>query len=535
MALPEPNTSWPPKPWDAAYRQYAENEAWYLGDTDALEKLYRREQQQQATHTHRGELRRGGVAGLASRMFWGRPVPSNESRTRIHVPAPADLATIASDSLYAVPPEVQLPVQRTEGSSASKLAATPTPQQARLDLIANSDAAHATFNTMGELKSVFGATIITSEWDTDVADHVWLASYAVDVVVPEFRKGKLIACTMWTEYVDGSKYFRHLEHHAPGRIEHALYLGSQDNIGRRVPLQDRPETEYLAAVVNADSAIETGIDRLTCSYNMNMPTRSWRKKGPLAEAGRSDFAGSIPLFDALDETWSSWMRDLKLGGGRVIVPEQFIDSLGAGRGGSVDFGREAFVGLDIPGSSSSGVTKMEKVQFEIRVDDHERTARAIWREIFRAAGQGTRSIDDDASNQVTATGELLRDKREEITRDKKTLYDKRAIAEQASVALELDGKLFPGKGGGRFELPSVLFADVSQTDPEQVARTIQLLDAASAVSLRRKVELANPDWDESLVGKEVDAILAERKADAEPNPHDFKGFDEDEDPPPADE
>lgn len=524
MALPAPNTAWPPAPWDAAYRQYRENEAWYLGDTDDLEKIYQREQDT-ATHTHRGTPHRGGVVGAASRMFWGRPVPPNQSRTRLHIPAPADLATISSDSVFAVSPEVQLPIAATAGTSASALSTAPSKEQQRLDLIANSDAAHAMYNTMGELKSVFGATVITSEWDLEVADHVWLASYAVDVVIPEFRKGKLIACTMWSEYREKSVVFRHLEHHEVGRIQHVLYQGTDTNIGRVVPLAERPETAHLATMVNSDSAILTGLDRLTCSYNLNMPTRAWRKKGQLAFAGRSDFAGSLPLFDALDETWSSWMRDLKLAGGKVLVPQALLDSSGPGRGATFDTGQELFAGVEVPGET--GKLTIDKVQFEIRVDEHERTARAIWREIFRAAGQGTRSIDDEGS-QVTATGELMREKREEITRDKKTLYDKHAISEQASVALELDGKLFPGKGGGRFELPSVIFADLSQSDPEKDARTVQLLDAAGAASTLRKVEIANPDRDETWVKQEVARIEAERGTRA-PDPALFDGNDVEDD------
>jgi hypothetical protein len=269
MPIPDQNTAWPPAPWDFAYRVYAENEAWYLGDTDRLENLYRRDSQARADYVRNGQPMRGGVVGAASRMFWGRPVPAGENRTRLHVPAPADLATLSSDLIFAEPPEVKL-----DGKNQKA--------QDRLDVIANSDDAHATFNTMGELKAALGAAVITSTWDLAVADHVWLQVSAADVVIPTFRNGVMVECSMWTEYVDGQTYWRHIEHHEAGAIEHALFKGSQTNLGRRVPLQERPETERLADLVNADSRIVTGIDRLTTSYNPNMPTRAWRKKGPLA-------------------------------------------------------------------------------------------------------------------------------------------------------------------------------------------------------------------------------------------------------------
>jgi hypothetical protein len=512
MALPAPNSAWPPAPWDEAYRAYAENEAWYLGDTSRLENLYTRDRAR-VDYVRHGTPMRGGLVGAAASRFWGRPVPSGESRTRLHVPAPSDLATLSSDLIFSEPPEVQLTAAKSNKAA-----------QDRTDLIANSDAAHAMFNTMGELKSALGATVITSEWDTTVADNVWLACYGVDVVIPEFHKGKLTACTLWTEYRDGNVFWRHLERHEPGRIEHALFEGTSDKLGMRRPLPDRPETEFLAKLVNADSAIETGIDRLTVSYNLNMPTRAWRKKGQLAFAGRSDFAGLHGLFDALDETYSSWMRDLKLAGGKVIVSDTLLNTAGRGQGAFFDIGQELFLGVNAPGDPAK--LSMDKVQFAIRVDEHERTAYGLYREILRAAGFSPSAWGDysggNGGGTRTATEVTDRDKASERTRDKKALYDKAAISEQVSVALELDGKLFPGKGGGKFEPPTVQFPDISQIDPEKNARTIQLLDLAGAATTRRKVELANPDWTDEQVDEAVTIIRAERGTPA-PDPATFTG------------
>ncbi|UAJ80164.1 hypothetical protein IT072_03705 [Leifsonia sp. ZF2019] len=510
MALPDANSSWPPKPWDQAYKVYSESEVWRVGDPDAIHDFYRGERPA-ATHRHNGELHEGGVAGWVSSKFWGRPVPPGQNRTRLHVPAPADVASMASANIFSNPPELRFSDKQSQATLD------------RLELIGNSDEAHATFNTMGELKSVFGASVLTTEWDTETADHVWLSAYGADVALPEFRKGKLVAVTLWTEYRVGSVYYRHLERHSIGRIEHALYAGSSDKVGQRVPLQDHPETEYLATLVNGDSAIETGLDRLTASYNVNLPSWAWRKKGQLASAGRSDFAQLYPLFDALDEAYSSWMRDLKLGAAKAVVPQAYLDTLGRGKGASFDIDRELFVGLATPGNPDGD--KIEQVQFDIRVEEHEATTTELWRIIYRTAGLGTRSVDRDAGKQLTATGELLQDDDKEATRGKKILYDKRAIAEQLSVALELDGKLFPGKGGGRFDLPEVRFPDSAQVDPEKQARTIQYLSAASAISIWQSVKMFNPDWDDPTIQAEVDRILDEKRSSTAlaPDPATFTG------------
>ena len=516
MPIPAPNTPWPPKPWDHAYKAYAENDAWYTGDTDALAKLYQREQQA-ATHVHRGTPHRGGLVGAASRMFWGRPVPAGENRSRLHVPAPADLATLASDLVFAEPPEVKL---------EPKLRAVKRAQE-RLDLIANGDEAHAAFNEMGELKSAFGAAVLVVRWDTAVADHVWLEPAAADIVIPVFRSGRMVECTLWTEYVDGSKYYRHLEHHMVGAVEHALFEGTVDNLGRRVSLADRPETEMYAGIVNADSVMPTGIDRLTAIYNPNMPTAKWRKQGALANTGRSDFAQLHPLFDWLDETFSSWMRDLRLGAGRVLVPDSMLDIHGPGMGASFDMGREIFAGLNVPGDPSK--VAIDKVQFNIRVEEHEKTAFGIYREILRKAGFSQSAWGDYTGQRssMTATEVEDRDKASERTRDKKILFDRVAIGRAASVALEIDGLVFPGKGGGRFDQPTVVFPAASQEDPEKLARTLALLDGARSISLEQKVRRANPDWEDDQVTAEVAKIKAENNR--APDPATFDG--DDEEPP----
>lgn len=510
MPIPEPNTPWLPAPWDFAYKAYAENDAWYTGDVDALQKLYQRSGTTRTTHIRHGQAMQGGVVGAASRFFWGRPVPANENRARLHVPAAADLATLASDLVFAEPPEVKL-----DGKDKKA--------QDRLDLIANGDEAHAMFNQMGELKSALGAVALVTRWDTEVADHAWLEAAAADVIIPTFRSGRMIECTLWSEYVKGTVYYRHLEHHAVGYIEHALFEGKADNLGHRVPLNVIPETAMYADLVNADSVIETGIDRLTVVYNPNIVTAAWRKKGVLAHTGRSDFAQLHGLFDWLDETFSSWMRDLRLGAGRILVPEAALDYNGLGQGASFDAGREIFAGLNAPGDPNK--IAFDKVQFDIRVEEHEKTAFGIYREILRKAGFSQSAWGDyNSTSQMTAREVEDRDKASERTRDKKILQERVAISRAASVALEIDGLIFPGKGGGRFDQPTVVFPDVSQEDPEKLARTLTLLDTAAAISLEQKVRRANPDWADEQVAAEVTAIRAERGN--APDPATFDGDDE---------
>ncbi len=86
MPIPDENTPWLPAPWDHAYKSFAENDPWYTRDTDALAKMYQRAGATRATHVRNGQQMQGGLVGAAQRMFWGRPVPADENRVRLHVP-----------------------------------------------------------------------------------------------------------------------------------------------------------------------------------------------------------------------------------------------------------------------------------------------------------------------------------------------------------------------------------------------------------------------------------------------------------------
>lgn len=504
MPMPAANTPWPPTAWAPAYAQYAENDAWLTGDTKTLATIYSG-QNRQATHTRAGVAHRGGLVGAASRFMWGRPVPANEHRTRVHLPIPADLATLASDLQYSDPPVTSL---TDEGNERT---------QERVDLILNSDDHHAVLNSMGEIKSALGATTIIPRWDTALEDHVWLDYAAADTAIPVFRHGRLIEVTLWSEWVDGQTYYRHLEHHTVGAIEHALFRGTQNSLGRRIPLQERPETEHLANQVDNDSRILTGIDRLTAGYLPNAPALSWRRQGVLRDAGRSDFNQLAPLFDNADEAWSSWMRDLKLGAGKLIVPESYLRSNGPGAGASFDLMQEMFVGMNIPGKSDE--MTLSAHQFAIRVEEHKQTLENITTQILQKAGYSPSAwgLGDKTGSQATATEIKHREQRTETTRSKKNLYDRKVLSRMGSVALELDGILFPGKGGGRYDL-NVVFPPISRVDPKVEAETIGLLNVAKAISTETAVRRANPDWDDDQVNDEVSRIQGSADAKQSPDP-----------------
>jgi len=170
------------------------------------------------------------------------------------------------------------------------------------------------------------------------------------------------------------------------------------------------------------------------------------------------------------------------------------------------------------------------VQFAIRVEEHMAVIEGLKKEIASALGYSEAHLGLDAVTGTRTATEIDADLSDsERTRDKKALHAKGALARWSMAALEIDKAVFGGPGlGDMTALPAVEFAPVSQADPEKLARTAQLLDAARAASRKEIVRSIHPDWDEDEIDTEVELIKQEMGTPA-PDPATFTG-----DPAPAD-
>lgn len=515
MPLPAEGSIFPPKALAPGFLKMHEHAAWYSGDVDELRSIYGG--MAGATHVHNGRAHRGGLAGMLSRAWWGRPLVSGEERTALHIPIAANLATLSSDLLNAEPPVFGV------AGDVNKTSRNATEQ--RLDLIFNSAHAHVVQNEAGETTAALGGTYWVADWDTSGPfEYVYPRAVDADAAVPTFKGGELAEVTFWSRWDDGRKTYRHLEHHEPGFISHALYVTEDDErLGVRVPLATLPETAHLAEIPGAihepdRTIIPTYIDRLTVTYEPNIRrSRKLRKKGALRAWGRSDYEGIEPMLNAFDETWSSWMRDLKVGRARIFVPEALLSSNGPGSGGFFDSEREVYALLNsLPQREGK---QIDAHQFNIRVDEHERTAFALKKEILQATGYSLSSYGEHTNDaQMTATEVTDRRSDTERTRDKKIRYATHARTQIASVCLELDGLIFRGRGGRPGVDVVAEFPAVSQVDPEKEIRIVSLLDAASAITTETKVRRANPEWDDKRVRDEVLGIQRERGLAPAPDP-----------------
>ncbi|MFD9879983.1 phage portal protein [Streptomyces alboflavus] len=483
MPLPELDTAWPPPALSKVYAEIRTDDAWYSGDRKKLADLY--------AHNERREDGR--------RRLWARnrhPQPGRRD-TRLHIPLPADIASTSGDLLFAEPPVFTVEDPAT---------------QQRLDDIVEAGGIANTLLESAEIAAALGGVVLRATWDREAAPRPLLTAVHPDAAVPEWHWGQLVAVTLWRELTsDSAIVWRHLERHERGRILHGLYQGSADRLGVRMPLTEHPETAPLAASLGEQGdAIETGLDLLTAAYVPNIRPNRRHRGSPL---GRSDFQGSHDLYDALDETWSSWLRDIRLGRARLIVPDGYLRDHGPGSGASFDADREVWQALNIPPTEQgAGITLS---QFAIRVEEHARTADALVQQAVRSAGYSVQSFGLGDSAAVTATEINARERRSMTTRGKKVRYWQPAVADMLHVLLMLDRQLFTPNLA--VERPRVEFAPAVSEDPASTAQTLALLTQAEAVSTETKVRTLHPDWDETAVREETDRVLSESgRAAADP-------------------
>ena len=101
--------------------------------------------------------------------------------------------------------------------------------------------------------------------------------------------------------------------------------------------------------------------------------------------GRSDYQGVEGVLHSLDETMTSWMRDIRLGKARIIVPEGYLHTKGLGDGQSFDEDREVFTPLNLPENMAAG-TELEVITFDLRTVEHRDTMLTLVERVASAAG-----------------------------------------------------------------------------------------------------------------------------------------------------
>ena len=496
--MPLPTSSdaqWPPENLRGARDALREWAVWYEGNPHQLGSFYAG-----ATTTRKSVL--GGL--------WERTttVQLPQQRQRVHMPLAADIAATSAHLLFGEP--VALRVAAESGGDQQQ--ADDFFAEANLDRILHEAA---------ELAASLAGAWLRVLWDKRVSDTLPVVSVIdPEHVVPETVHGVPVEAVVWTRLDTpagvsaGSAVYRHLERHAAdetsgmGFMEHARYVGSETTIGVRVNLEQHPETAQLPEFTPMP------FRGMAMVYLPNIgPARRLRRVPAARWMGRPDIEGLEGGLDALDEMWTSLVRDFRLGKARVITPHEYLDDVDQddkSAGKTFDVDREAFAPLNIdPEAADRG--GLTQVQFQIRTADHvggiEQTARSL----IEQAGWSPESFGWQSRGGGVESGvsRKLRERKSVQHVGVKRRYAGPAVRR---VAL-LCGAVAAGPLGGSDPLggqaPTVEWGDAWATDVPQRAQTVDMLARARAASTQERVRYVHPDWTDGQVAEEAARINEE--------------------------
>lgn len=534
MSLPDNKTAWPPAEHADRYHRLAKFDAWYSGDRARLERVYGGATGASTTggpgttiNPQGSRVTRAIRAGVSA--FWGNPPAQGETDARRHLPTAKDITVISSELLFSDPPTITVdgPVWEEDGPVVSTtpdgqqvrayMAGDPKPEtvkaQERLDYLLEAARFESLCLAAAETQSAFGSVALRIAWDkTTIPDRPTITRVDADAAFPSYTWGMLEGVTFWRVVRnDGTGVWRHLELHKGGRIYHGLYQGEADNLGDQRPLTEHVSTRDI--VVDEDGAVvgfqvdavEGSTPRTAVSVPNMLPDPLDRR----GNVGASDYTEAVlDLLDAGDKVWSDMMLSVDDAKSRIIIAKSLLQSNGPGQGLSLNLNQRIFTQVNLaPNEKEGGGVPMEKVQFDMRLDEYWSGIERIYTRTIQAAGYNPQTMGAEGNaTPTTATEYNGNSKRSMSTRDKKIRYWVDALESLLTGLLVVDAREF---ASGITPMPvRVQFPEAVQPSMDDLLVGAAIMRREKLATLKTILEYIHPDWDARAIAEEVEAIEA---------------------------
>lgn len=438
------------------YLKYQEWKAWYTADMAELANYYSR------------------IAYTPTAQGW---YDSFEARTHreelLHVPLAGDMASISANLLFSEP------VKITSSSEAN--------QKFLDDLVMNIGFQNLCIEGE-EIKSGYGSLYAKIDIDPNLADHPILTLVTADMAIPVFGPGGYLKEIKFWKVInrDNGKITRKVETRGRGYILVEIYEGDDDNLG------------ILKEVVE-DESMSTGLDRILAYH---IPNRRPNKIIPGSFLGVSDYCGLEPMLTALDQIYTNWMGEIEDGRGQVYITRNALINPESGRP-YFDSKVRTYVVNSIEDKF------IDHVQFEIRSDEYMKAANNLVSLIVSTAGYSLQSFGMNiGGNAESGTALNIRERKSLVTASAKQRTWKPIIAEIMYDMMLVSKSFFGAKITP--EKPNVELGDSIPFNVNDVAQTINMLNAAGAASTETLVRMANPELSDEAVQEEVERIMKEK-------------------------
>lgn len=525
MPLPSNDAPWPPTNVRPLYEKFAEWAAWYSGDPGRIIDVYRT-----------ASLASGG--SIPWWRFWRRAAQGNidgSQRALLHVPIASDLAAVSGALLFGEAPRFRIKEAHEEDLDAPEpfdpLNPNPPPakkasdgpaektEQRMLEIIARGGITSRLVEA-AESAAAIGGVYIYPAWDTDLLEFPVLAVAQADMALPEFKWGYLVGVTfhMILE-TNGNEVIRLVERHEvegtgdsrKAVVLNAVYSGTESSIGSQMSLSSVDLSR------NLEPRIELPFKELDVQYIPNIrPNRLWRATGH----GVADIQGSETLLDAIDETFASWMRDVRLAKARIIVPRDYLRSdpdSSNPNSATFDVDQEVYTAMEMEPTMNSDARSMLAAQFEIRYLEHRSTARELIERVVSNAGYSPASLGqpgDSAGQSRTGAALRVSEHKTVLTQRRKAAHWTPALAMVMRHLLLVDKMVFKSSFIDDAVHPMVEMSDSVIDQPLELAQTALAMKSAEAASTETRVRILHKDWSDAEIAAEVLRIQNESAQEA---------------------
>ena len=482
----KPNSEFPPKAWEYWMYKYDEYAAWYSGEPNNLLQFY---------------VRSAMFPEVENGLFWAR-VEREERANIVHLPAAGDVASTSANLLFSESPKFGYDEKAAGGD--------------RIKMFIKENGLLNMLLEGAEISAALSGCFLKLDIEPELVKIPILSIVTPMQCFPTFWRGRLWEVLFYrvVKYEQGDAVvWRLFENRKRDNgnlvIEYQLYKGTKDKVGSVQAINSIEETKNITL-----EPVSYAMEGLGCVYIPNMrPNRLM----PNSSLGINDFSGCISLLDSLDFAWTSWMRDIELGMGQLLVDEDLLEKdVDSTTGDTTKFNKftKAFLTLNMGQWRMGGenVKPIEIVQFELRVAEHAQTCDTLFKNIVTQCGYAPQSFGYSDEGGMAESGKALRirERKSLLTREKKARYWTPALTSLFQQMQQMDKVSGLNSGASAPQEVEIELEDSIVVDASEVSETLRNLDQARAVSIYTKVKMLHPYWKEEDIVAEADLIVKEQ-------------------------
>ncbi len=484
-------------------RRICEYRVWSMGNSDLLREIYR-----------------SGASDRQSLNYFWRRVPATSRM--LHSGIPGLISTKMATVLFGAGFKAEVRVYGEDGALSEEGS-----RQAQELLEGLCDAMNAAelFENGATVESWGGHVFYKFSHDTRLTDFPILEVADVTQAEAVKERGLTTAILFKHWYEHRGKKYRLDEIYTVNAdqdavIRYQLFRLDAGGQERPVPLDELPQTAGLRERMGLDENGTFTYTGLKGMLAFDKPNKTPSLEFPEAPYGASDYEGAVDSFDALDETYSKIIHELRTNRTIRYIPLSMIPMADGKRELDDDF-TDCYVQV-ADDLEQDAENKLQITQIPDKTEDHLAKWRTALTTAINKAGLSPFALGITGLESINASAESQQERNKATleTRKEKLKKWKPFLEKLLQKALELNswmvknaGARQPGFSAPDLDFPNtavdVTFGDyVIETDEKRVT-TWGTAKSMRVVSTQEAVTRLHPDWDAEQIENEVNRIRYE--------------------------